>query len=137
MKIKSSLHNMPEAEQPRERLMSYGVKNISTAELIAIILKTGTTDKNVIMLSNEVLSTIRSISDLQNITVNKLMNIKGIGRVKALELVAALELGRRVNQNDVYVNDKLSTPCDIYDHFKNLFDNLKQEQFYCFYLDSP
>ena len=94
--------NIPEEEKPRERLLKYGVENLSNEELLAIILKTGTKKYNVKEVANNILCNIKDIRNLKDIRVNNLMNIEGIGKVKAIELLSAIELGRRVSEEDDY-----------------------------------
>ena len=129
--------NIPNAEKPRERLLKYGVDNLTNEELLAIILKTGTRKYNVKELANNILCNFNNIKDLKNIRINNLMNIEGIGKIKAIELVAAIELGRRVYEEDNY-NElvSLTNPKVIINYFNNLFKNKKQEYFYVIYLDS-
>ena len=95
MKIK----DLPKEERPRERLINYGVSNISNEELIAIILKTGTKDKSVKELASEVLVRIKSLKDLDTININSFKDITGLGYVKTIELMAAIELGKRIFYN--------------------------------------
>ena len=89
------IKEIPKKERPRERLKEVGVENLSDKELISIILKTGTKEKNVSDLALELLNKY-SLSDLKNITINNLIKIKGIGEVKAIELIASIELGKRI-----------------------------------------
>ena len=129
--------NIPLSEKPRERLFNYGENNLSSEELIAIILKTGSKKYNVKEVSSKLLETISDISKLSDIGIYSLMKIDGIGRVKAIELKAAIELGRRVyydnnNTDKIKLNNSLA----IYDYFVKVLKNKKQEYFYCVYLDS-
>ena len=129
--------NIPEEEKPRERLVKYGVSNLSNEELISIILKTGTKKYNVKEIANNVLCDIDDIRKLKDYRINNLMNIEGIGRVKAIELIAAIELGKRVWEDDSY-NElvTLTDPLSIIRYFNNLFKNKKQEYFYVIYMNS-
>ncbi|MGI6325253.1 MAG: RadC family protein [Bacilli bacterium] len=132
------IKDLPKNERPRERLLTGGVEILANDELIAIILKTGTKSESVKMLSNRVLKEARGIHGLKNITINKLLNIKGIGLVKAIELKAAIELGKRVyydynNNNNPIKLDKANL---IYEYFKYSLSDKKQEYFYCLYLDA-
>ncbi len=133
MKFKS----IPQEEKPRERLEKYGVENLSNEELLAIILKTGSKKQNVKELANNILCTYKSIKKLKNLRINNLIKIDGIGRVKAIELLASLELGRRVYE-EVDYNDlvSLTNPKIIINYFNKLFTDVKQEYFYVVYLDS-
>jgi DNA repair protein RadC len=87
---------IPNSDKPRERLYNFGSDSLSNEELLAIILKTGCKKYNVKELSLKILEIIDDISNLRDIGINTLMQIDGIGRVKAIEIKAALELGRRV-----------------------------------------
>ena len=112
-------------------MLTGGVEILANDELIAIILKTGTKSESVKMLSNRVLKEARGIHGLKNITINKLLNIKGIGLVKAIELKAAIELGKRVyydynNNNNPIKLDKANL---IYEYFKYSLSDKKQEYF--------
>lgn len=133
MKFKS----IPQEEKPRERLEKYGVENLSNEELLAIILKTGSKKQNVKELANNILCTYKSIKKFKNLRINNLIKIDGIGRVKAIELLASLELGRRVYE-EVDYNDlvSLTNPKIIINYFNKLFTDVKQEYFYVVYLDS-
>ena len=133
MKFKS----IPQEEKPRERLEKYGVENLSNEELLAIILKTGSKKQNVKELANNILCTYKSIKNLKDLRINNLIKIDGIGRVKAIELLASLELGRRVYE-EVDYNDlvSLTNPKIIINYFNKLFTDVKQEYFYVVYLDS-
>ena len=124
------------SERPRERAIKYGIENLSNEELISIILKTGTKNCSVKTLSNMILSSVKNIYDLKYLTLSKLTEINGIGNVKAIELLASLELGKRVFYNVEKNNVKLNNSKKIYEYFKDLVINEKQENFYAIYLDS-
>lgn len=129
--------NIPDEEKPRERLLKYGVENLSNEELLAIILKTGTKKYNVKELANNILCNFTDIKELKNIRINNLINIEGIGKIKAIELLASIELGKRVYEDDNYEElITLTNPKTIIKYFNNLFKNKKQEYFYVIYLDS-
>ena len=126
----------PLEERPRERLVRYGKENVSTEDLIAIILKTGMKDYSSRYLASRILELVDSVHDLKSITLSKLMNIKGVGAVKAIDFLAALELGRRVYDSSPSLKSvKLNGASIIYDYFKNTFIDEKQECFYALYLD--
>ena len=90
------IKDIPTSERPRERLMKYGLEYLSNTELISIILKTGTKGENVTNLASKVLKQSKGIENLKNISKEKLFSIKGIGEAKACELLAAIELGKRI-----------------------------------------
>ena len=133
MKIK----DLPIEERPRERVKKIGIQNISNEELLAIIIKTGTKDKSVKEIACEVLKKIKSVNNLSNITINTFSDIKGLGDVKTIEIMASIELGKRIfleknNEIDIIYN----SPDIIYENNKYLFQGKKQEYFYCLYLDN-
>ena len=133
MKVK----DLPLYERPREKLLKYGQDNLSDAELLAIILKTGTKNLSVVELSYNILNDVQDLSNLKDISYDKLINIKGIGKAKAIELLALTEISKRIYYNlDNNSKETFKTPDEIYIGNKYLFDNLKQEKFYCLYLDS-
>ena len=132
MKVK----DIPISERPREKLLKYNASNLSDAELIATIIKTGTKNKNVIDLSYEIIDYFGSISALKNSTLNDLLKIKGIGKAKAVEILAMIEISKRMHYTNNDNKIKYNNPENIYKNVKYLFDNLFQEHFYCFYLDN-
>ena len=129
------IKDIPDREKPRERLIINGVKNISNEELLAIILRTGTKNKSVKDISMELLNEIKDITNLKDYSYNKYMEIKGLGKVKALTLCAAVELGRRVYLNHQEIINFSSTT-KVYNYFKDYFKSIYQEEFYVLYLDS-
>ncbi len=133
--ISYRIKDFPTQERPRERLKTVGPKNLTDKELLAIILKNGTKEKNVTDLALEILKKF-SLEDLKDISINQLIEIKGIGEVKALELVAAIELGKRINLKKNKTIKKLTSPDNIWENTKYLFSNLKQEHFYCLYFNN-
>lgn len=135
-KIITKFKDLIDEEKPRERFITYGVSNLSNEDLISIILKTGTKDFSVKEVSNHILSEIESIQDLKDITVNKLMSIKGIGKTKAIELISAIELGRRVYEKQIKTCKKIKTPIDTFLHMESRLQNKNKEYFYVIYLDT-
>jgi len=128
--------NIPDSDKPRERLYNYGSENLSNEELISIILKTGSKQYSVKEVSLKLLEYLQDISKLKDIGLSSLTSIAGIGKVKAIELKAAIELGRRVYINDNRKKIKLNNALAIYDYFRNILSDKKQEHFYCVYLDT-
>lgn len=92
---KSKIKNLERIEQPREKLFKYGVEKLNEVELLAILLRTGTEGKNVLLLARELLKKFPGTS-LATASIENLQKVKGVGQVKALEIVACLELGRRL-----------------------------------------
>ena len=133
---KLMIKDMLISDRPRERAIKYGISSLSNEELVSIILKSGTKNYSVKDLSNDLLSKVKSISELKNFTVSSLSKISGIGKVKAITLLASLELGKRVYYIPKKDNIKLNNSKKIYEYFKDIFIGKKQENFYAVYLDT-
>lgn len=130
------IKDIPIKERPRERFKLYGKENVSNEELLSIILNTGVKNKSVKELSNSILSKMNDISDLKNMTLNNLKKINGIGEAKAIKILAAIELGKRVYYMNNTHNIKMDSPDKIYEYIKGEVEGLEQEHFYALYLDS-
>jgi len=129
--------NIPDSDKPRERLFNFGSEYLSNDELISIILKTGTKNMNVKEVSLKLLESIGDIKKLREIGISSLIKVDGIGKVKAIELKASLELGRRVYMDTEDISKiKLNNPFSIYNYFKDILFDMKQECFYCVYVDT-
>lgn len=129
--------NLPDEEKPRERLYLYGAGVLSNEELVMILLKTGTRKFSVKELAFELLSQSGGVRNLKNMTYQKLIQIEGIGQVKAIEILALIELSKRI-QEKVTLPDVLNcaSPSNIIGYFHDLFMDKKQEEFYVLYLDN-
>lgn len=133
MKIK----DMPLANRPRERLLEYGVENLSNEELLAIILKTGSKTRSVKEVALDVLTLGEKMGNFMNLTKEQLLKIDGIGQTKALEIISVIELGKRIFLNPNQTKKlKFKNAKEIYEATKYLFLNKKQEYFYCLYLNN-
>lgn len=130
------IKDIPISDRPRERLVNFGVENISNEDLISIILKTGTKDTSVKEIALDLLSRYKSISNMKDITINGLSKINGIGKIKAIELIASIELGRRVYSDSKLDFIKIKNSKDIYDYFSPILKDKLQEHFYVAYLDN-
>ena len=128
------IKEIPEEERPRERLKRVGVENLTNKELLSIILKTGLKNKNVNELSLEILKKYK-LEELKNISYNELLKIKGVGEVKAIEVIASIEFGKRIFlQKNEY--KKLENPFMIWKDARYYLEGKKQEYFYCYYFNT-
>lgn len=128
--------DIPSSDKPRERLMNFGAENLSNEELISIIIKTGNKRYSVKEVSLKLLEYIGDITKFRDIGISSLTNIDGIGLVKAIELKAAVELGRRVYSDNISHNIVIKSSIDVYNLLINELIYKKQEYFYCIYLDT-
>ena len=129
------IRDIPPFERPRERLKSVGVNNLTDKELLAIIIKSGIKNSNANDIALEILKQYK-VQELPEMTANQLKQIKGIGEVKALELISVIELGKRMYLKEKEQLIKLSNPKDIWKDTRYLFTNKKQEEFYCLYFNN-
>ena len=133
MKIKE----LPLNERPRERLIQLGVENISNEDLIAILIKSGCHNYSVRDIAILILKRIERLNNLVDIRLETFKDIKGLGSIKIIELMAAIELGKRIYlQREEGDKTKLNEPETIYLTNLYLFKDKKQEYFYCLYLDN-
>lgn len=94
---KLTMHDIPDEERPRERLMTHGADALSTSELLAILLRTGSRSENVLQLASRVLSTYGGLRGLAKVSASELLDFKGLGKAKAAQILAALALGQRAS----------------------------------------
>lgn len=130
------IKEMAELEKPRERLLNNGKENLSNEEIIAIVLRSGTKEISSKMLATKILSKFKNISELRNANISNLTTIKGMGKIKSIELIAAIELGKRVYETVPNIYKKYENVNKIYDGFKDLIKDEKQENFYALYFDT-
>lgn len=128
------IKELPLDERPRERFKKYGVEALSNEELLSILLRTGTSNKSVKDLSIDILRNIK-FNDLVNYDFNALKNIKGVGEVKAITIISAIEFGKRVLSKKDLVS-QIRTGDDVYYLVKDELENSLQEKFMAIYLDT-
>ena len=111
------MKDLPEAERPYEKLEQYGAKALTNAELLAIIIKTGTKDETAVGLAQKVLKLNTDEKDnlkfLCDLTVEEFTKIKGIGKIKSIQLKAVCELATRINSVSSYKEKQILRPKDI------------------------
>ncbi len=130
------MKNLPETERPREKLLSKGPGALSAAELLAIIIRTGSKNESALSLANSLLSkTMRGIEDIAEMSAEEIKEVKGLGDAKAAQIIAALELGRRAGSAK-FKKFKIKSPSDISDYFINEMAHLKREHFNIVMLDN-
>jgi len=135
--IKLSVKDWSPDDQPREKLLSKGVNALSNAELLAIILRSGTTKETVVELSQRILQSFgNDLNRLGQVSAEYLMsNFRGIGEAKAIGIIATLELGKRRKAEDVTANKKIVCSIDIYNYFYPSLCDLAYEEFWALFLN--
>ncbi len=125
------LKDLPAVDRPREKMLKYGPDKLSNSELLALLLRTGTKNLNVVELAESILRSF-SAKGLVDATVEDLSKVFGLGEAKACEITACFELGKRL------LKDKkaalLMSPADVARELKDIAV-LKKEHFIIFYLD--
>ncbi len=130
------MQELPEDSRPRERLWHYGEQSLATAELLAITLRTGNSQENALHLSQRLLATFEGLPGLAQASPTELTAVNGIGRVKAVEIKAALELGRRLLATTPEERPKVETPADAANLLLSEMSLLEQEQLRVILLDT-
>lgn len=133
MKVK----DLPLDDRPREKLILRGAQNLSDAELLAILLRTGSKEESVIVVAQKLLKQFGNLAVLAGKTVEELIEIKGIGKDKAAALVAAFELVRRIEfESKWYSSKKITSPKEVAELYIPLLRDELQEKFYIICLSS-
>ena len=109
------IKEIPELERPYEKLKLYGAEKLSDSELLAIIIKTGTKDENSLQIATRVLKLVEKLSDLQNLSLKDLSQVKGIGEVKSIQIKAMCELTKRMNNQNNVSKIKINQGKDVYE----------------------
>ena len=125
-----------EALLPRERLADLGAEKLSNQELLAILLRTGTKQRPVLEVSTQILKDIRSLADFRDLSLQELQSIKGVGKVKSIEIKAMLELANRINKAEYYQNERILSSERLAQKMIIELGNKKQEHLLTLYLDT-
>jgi DNA repair protein RadC len=128
------ISDLPNSSKPRERFLKHGKEALSDAELLAIILRTGTIKENAVEMSNRLIAEY-SLEKLFDCSLNELQKIKGIGPSKAMQILAISELGKRHSQSKLPVT-RITSAEDVYNYFKDKLKDKKQEEFWILLLSA-
>ena len=130
------IKNWSPEDRPREKLLSKGTPVLSDAELVAILLGTGTATVSAVELAKRLLQTVdNNLHELGRLSVNDLMKVKGIGQAKAIAIIAALELGRRRRETDAEEKPRVSGSRDCFNLLKPHLQDLPHEEFWIILLN--
>ncbi|MEQ8425582.1 MAG: DNA repair protein RadC [Cyclobacteriaceae bacterium] len=123
-------------DRPREKLLQKGKSALSDAELVALLIGSGTGALSAVEVSKQVLQTVgNNLHDLARLSVKELMKSKGIGEAKAITIVAAMELGRRRKESETEEKPKISASKDAFDIVKGDLMDLAHEEFWVLLLN--
>lgn len=130
------IRDVPKDARPRERLLSDGPESLSNQELLAILLRTGTKDESVLQLAQRLLHHFEGLRLLKDATVEEMTSIKGIGAAKAIQILAAIELGRRISRLSYDERYVIRSPEDGAKYLMDDMRFLSQEHFVAIYLNT-
>ena len=126
-----------EEDRPREKLMSKGVASLSNAELMAIIMRSGSPENNAVELAQKILADFKNnLGELGKASLTQLKNYRGMGEAKAIGIIAALELGRRRNSGEIIEKKKIIASRDIFLLFHPMLSDLPHEEFWILFLNN-
>jgi DNA repair protein RadC len=129
MEYKLRITDLPEDQRPRERLIQHGPENLSDAELLAIILRTGNGKLSAIDLAHYLLNHCHGFRGLDTISIDELCEIRGVGPAKAAQIKAALAIGRKVAGEKLPERQHIQTSRDVFDYLHARLRNLTREVF--------
>ncbi|MGG3965441.1 MULTISPECIES: RadC family protein [Heyndrickxia] len=132
---KMLIKDFPAEDRPRERLIRTGAESLSNQELLAILLRTGTKEESVLELANRLIRHFEGLRFLKDASLEEMTAIKGIGTAKAVQILAAIELGRRIANLQHDARYVIRTPQDGANYVMNDMRFLSQEHFVCLYLN--
>lgn len=123
-------------DRPREKLMVNGARSLSDAELIAILIGSGNQNETAVELSRRILTSVNNnLNELGRKSIDALKSFNGIGEAKAIAIVAAMELGKRRKDAEVFSRNKITASKDAADFFMPLLGDLTHEEFWIMLLD--
>ncbi|MGM0853308.1 MAG: RadC family protein [Bacillota bacterium] len=130
------IRDFPQDERPRERLIQSGAASLSNQELLAILLRTGTKSESVLQLANRLLNHFDGLNLLKDASLEEITKTKGIGLAKAVQIMAAVEFGRRISNLAFDDRYSIRSPEDGANYVMNDMRFLAQEHFVCLYLNT-
>ncbi|GGG55807.1 DNA repair protein RadC [Croceivirga lutea] len=132
-----SIKNWSDDDKPREKLLQKGRSVLSDAELIAILIGSGSRAESAVDLSKRILASANNnLNELGKLSVKQLMQFKGIGEAKAVSIAAALEIGRRRRGEEATIISKITSSKDVFELLQPILGELPHEEFWIIYLNN-
>lgn len=132
-----SIKNWSQDDRPREKLFNKGKAALSDAELVAILIGSGSRNESAVSLCQRILASVdNKLSQLGRLSVKQLMEFKGIGEAKAITIVAAMELGRRRRGEEALEKSKISSSKSVFELMQPIIGELEHEEFWIIYLNN-
>lgn len=132
-----TIKNWAEGDRPREKLLQKGKSSLSDAELLAILIGSGSRNESAVDLCKKILSASgNSLSELGKLSLEQLITHKGIGPAKAVTIIAALELGRRRRMEEALEKKKITSSSSVFEFMQPIIGELPHEEFWILYLNN-
>ncbi|MEZ4858250.1 MAG: DNA repair protein RadC [Flavobacteriaceae bacterium] len=132
-----SIKSWNEDDRPREKLLLKGRAALSDAELIAILIGSGSREESAVSLSQRILASVENnLSELGKVSIQNLIQFKGIGEAKAITIAAALELGRRRRGEEALQKKKITSSASVFELMQPVIGELAHEEFWVVYLNN-
>jgi DNA repair protein RadC len=136
MSTAKSIKYWSEDDRPREKLINKGIESLSDSELMAILISSGNPEQSAVDLSRDILDSCdNNLNTLGKRSYQDLMLFRGIGKAKAISIIAALELGKRRKVEDVMKNSKIRSSKDVFDIFYPILADLPYEELHVIFLN--
>lgn len=131
------INQWAEDDRPREKFLLKGKSSLSDSELLAILIGSGSRNESAVQLCQRILaSSQNNLNLLGKLSIQQLMNFKGIGEAKAISIAAALELGRRRREEEVIELKKITSSKAVFDIMQPLIGELQHEEFWVLFLNN-
>ncbi len=125
-----------EEDRPREKLLLKGINSLSDAEILAILIGSGSKNETAVDLAKKILSRVNNnLHELGKLSINELIKNKGIGEAKAITIIAALEIGRRRKLSDILSRKQINKSRDVFEIFHPILSDLPHEEFWILLLN--
>lgn len=137
--MRQPIPTWPESDRPREKLIEHGPATLSSAELLAILLRTGDASSGQSALDHGRTLVTRfgdSFRELEEVSITELCEVKGIGPAKATQIKAALEIAKRFSQEEIRRGESFRSSADVFNHYREQLGSLKKEEFHVLLLDA-
>ena len=121
---------------PREKALNYGINSLNNEELLALIIKSGYKNTNVFQIVDNLLNEANGFSNILGLTYEELVNIKGINKAKALEILAILEISKRLSKIDFVREDKINNTKKLIDWIRFNIGFKDHEEFFAIFLSN-
>ncbi len=132
-----SIKNWSQDDQPREKLRDKGKAALSDAELVAILISSGSREESAVALCKRILASVdNNLSELGKLSIKQLTTFKGIGEAKAISIAAAMELGRRRRGEEALEKQKISSSRSVFELMQPILGELPHEEFWIIYLNN-